>query len=86
MSGRDVTSVKCLSSVLQLSKSPVVLPDDVAFVRDTVLSDKSLSDTEGNCWKQSEGAEGGGVLRLRRDANFSFHASAIYRLRLIWFG
>ncbi|CAM9773752.1 unnamed protein product, partial [Hapterophycus canaliculatus] len=55
VSGRDITSIKCLSSVLMLSKAPLVQPDEVAFVRDTVLSDKSLSDTEGTCWKQSEG-------------------------------
>ncbi|CAN0062451.1 unnamed protein product [Scytosiphon promiscuus] len=54
ISGRDITSIKCLSSVLMLSKDPVVQSNDVAFVRDTVLSDKSLSDTEGTCWKQSE--------------------------------
>lgn len=56
VSGRDVTSIKCLSSVLQLSKSPLVQPNDVAFVRDTVLSDSTLTDTDGTCWKQSEGS------------------------------
>lgn len=31
-------------------------PDNVALVRDPVLSDKTLTDTGGACWKQSEGA------------------------------
>lgn len=55
MSGRDATSVKSFSSVLQRTRNPAVEPKDVELVRDPVLSDKMLSDTKGKCWKQSEG-------------------------------
>lgn len=55
VSGRDATSTQALADVLRLGES-VVQPDDVALVRDPVLSDKSFSDREGRCWKQSEGA------------------------------
>lgn len=57
VSGRDVSSVERFSSVLKSGKDTVVQPKDVALVRDPVLSDKTLSDTAGKCWKQSEGAQ-----------------------------
>lgn len=62
VSGRDTTSVKAFASVLNRSANPVIQPKDVELVRDPVLSDKMLSDTEGKCWKQSEG--GGGELAV----------------------
>lgn len=34
----------------------LVRPGDIAVVRDPVLSDDTLTDTEGTCWKQSEGS------------------------------
>ena len=57
VSGRDVTSIKAFSEVLKHCETPVVLPEDVALVRDPVLSDKALSDTEGTCWRQTEGMQ-----------------------------
>lgn len=57
VSGRDILSIERLSSVLSNHKDTTVQPKDVALVRDPVLSDKTLSDTEGKCWKQSEGAQ-----------------------------
>ncbi|CAB1098846.1 unnamed protein product [Ectocarpus sp. CCAP 1310/34] len=55
VSGRDTDSIDALSNLLRKSKGPVVQPEDVALVRDPVLSDKMLTDTKGTCWKQSEG-------------------------------
>ncbi|CAM9285887.1 unnamed protein product [Ectocarpus fasciculatus] len=55
VSGRDTNSIDAFSNLLRKSKGPVVQPEDVALVRDPVLSDKILTDTKGTCWKQSEG-------------------------------
>lgn len=55
VSGRDTGSIDAFSNLLRKSKGPVVQPEDVALVRDPVLSDKMLTDTKGTCWKQSEG-------------------------------
>ena len=55
MSGRDAASVDALSAMLRRSHNPVVRPGGVALVRDPVLSDGTLTDTEGTCWKQSQG-------------------------------
>ena len=55
VSGRDAPSIDALSGVLRESKDPATQPDDVARVRDPVLSDKMFTDVEGKCWKQSEG-------------------------------
>lgn len=55
VSGRDDVSVSALSNVLRIAEDPVVSPDDVQLVRDPVLSDKMLSDTDGKCWQQSNG-------------------------------
>ncbi|CAM9460321.1 unnamed protein product [Ectocarpus sp. 8 AP-2014] len=55
VSGRDTDSIDAFSNLLRKSKGPVVQPEDVALVRDPVLSDKMLTDTKGTCWKQSEG-------------------------------
>ncbi len=56
VSGRDVSSTNSFSELLRRGKRPVVQPEDVALVRDPVLSDNMLTDTKGTCWKQSEGA------------------------------
>lgn len=56
VAGRDVTSVKALSGVLRRSEASTVRPDDVTLVRDPVLSNTMLTDSEGTCWKQSQGA------------------------------
>lgn len=56
VSGRDVTSINSFSELLRRGDRPLVLPEDVALVRDPVLSDNTLTDTQGTCWKQSEGA------------------------------
>ncbi|CAN0183456.1 unnamed protein product [Ectocarpus sp. 6 AP-2014] len=55
VSGRDETSINTFKSVLGRDPNAAVAPDDVALVRDPVLSDKMLSDKEGNCWKRSAG-------------------------------
>lgn len=55
VSGRDETSIKTFKSVLGRDPKSTVAPDDVALVRDPVLSDKLLSDKEGSCWKRSAG-------------------------------
>lgn len=55
VSGRDAYSTRVLAGVLRDSEDPMVQPDDVVLVRDPVLSDKTLTDTTGACWKQSEG-------------------------------
>lgn len=55
VSGRDASSVDALSSMLRTGKHPATTPGGVALVRDPVLSDQTLTDTEGRCWKQSEG-------------------------------
>lgn len=55
MSGRDETSINAFKSVLGREPNATVAPDDVALVRDPVLSDKMLSDKEGSCWKRSAG-------------------------------
>ncbi len=55
MSGRDASSVDALSGTLRRCKHPVTTPEGVALVRDPVLSDQTLTDTKGACWKQSEG-------------------------------
>lgn len=54
VSGRDAPSTQALSRLLQDSDS-VVRPEGVSLVRDPVLGDKMLSDTEGKCWRQGEG-------------------------------
>lgn len=56
VSGRDTPSVNAFSDVLEHGESPMVQPGGVALVRDPVLSDSMFTDTEGTCWKQSEGA------------------------------
>ncbi|CAN0588095.1 unnamed protein product, partial [Ectocarpus sp. 12 AP-2014] len=43
VSGRDETSIKTFKSVLGRDPNATVPPDDVALVRDPVLSDKRLS-------------------------------------------
>ncbi|CAN0182794.1 unnamed protein product [Ectocarpus sp. 6 AP-2014] len=55
VSGRDETSINTFKSVLGRDPNATVAPDDVALVRDPVLSDKMLSDKEGSCWKRSAG-------------------------------
>ncbi|CAM9316275.1 unnamed protein product [Ectocarpus fasciculatus] len=55
VSGRDEVSIKTFKSVLGRDPNATVAPDDVALVRDPVLSDKLLSDKEGRCWKRSAG-------------------------------
>ncbi|CAM9462535.1 unnamed protein product, partial [Hapterophycus canaliculatus] len=55
VSGRDAISTSVLAGVLRDSKDPKVQPNDVALVHDPVLSDTTLTDTQGTCWKQSEG-------------------------------
>lgn len=57
VSGRDASSVARLSSVLQRCGHPKVDPADVHLVRDPVLSDTRLNDTDGVCWTQSEGEQ-----------------------------
>ncbi|CAM9950993.1 unnamed protein product, partial [Sphacelaria rigidula] len=54
VSGRDKVSVNALRNVLRASENPVVKPEEVQLVRDPVLSDRTLSDLDGKCWKQSE--------------------------------
>ena len=68
VSGRDASSTRAFSDLLRKSKNPAVQPDDVAFVRDPVLSYKALSDKEGKCWKQSEGTTYSFVME-RKDRN-----------------
>ncbi|CAM9695268.1 unnamed protein product, partial [Scytosiphon promiscuus] len=58
VSGRDAISTSVLAGVLRDSRDPVVQPDDVGLVHDPVLSDLTLTDTKGTCWKQSEGEYG----------------------------
>ncbi|CBJ28751.1 conserved unknown protein [Ectocarpus siliculosus] len=55
VSGRDETSIQTFKSMLGRDPNATVAPDDVALVRDPVLSDKMLSDKEGSCWKRSAG-------------------------------
>ncbi|CAM9695197.1 unnamed protein product [Scytosiphon promiscuus] len=55
LSGRDASSTEALSSMLLGGDAAFARPDNVALVRDPVLSDSTLTDTEGQCWKQSEG-------------------------------
>lgn len=57
VSGRDSTAIEALASVLREDPNPLVRPENVQRIRDPVLSDKMLTDKEGTCWKQSEGAE-----------------------------
>ncbi|CBJ48453.1 hypothetical protein Esi_0002_0275 [Ectocarpus siliculosus] len=52
--GRDAVSRRVLSSMLRRGEA-LVRPGDIAVVRGPVLSDETLTDTEGTCWKQSEG-------------------------------
>ncbi|CAN0377064.1 unnamed protein product, partial [Ectocarpus sp. 12 AP-2014] len=52
--GRDAVSRRVLSSMLRRGEA-LVRPGDIAVVKDPVLSDETLTDTEGTCWKQSEG-------------------------------
>eukprot|EP00752_Nemacystus_decipiens_P016187 g14474.t2 len=53
VSGRDAKSTEALANVLRRGES-VVQPEDVALVRDPVLSDTFFTDGQGKCWKQSE--------------------------------
>ncbi|CAM9922247.1 unnamed protein product [Ectocarpus sp. 4 AP-2014] len=56
VSGRDERSIDAFTSLLQKSGDRSLLkPEDVALVRDPVLSDKMLTDTDGTCWRQSQG-------------------------------
>lgn len=55
MSGRDRKSVTELSLVLSKLKEPRVRPQEVARVRDPVLSDDYFKDIDGACWNRSEG-------------------------------
>lgn len=55
VSGRDTTTVERFSDILNRSVNPAVWPGDVRLVRDPVLSDTTLTDNTGSCWKQSQG-------------------------------
>lgn len=55
MSGRDTKSVRAFQELLGRLDNPRTRPEDVVRVRDPVLSDDFLRDTEGKCWRQSEG-------------------------------
>lgn len=64
MSGRDSKSVTEMSLVLSKLEAPRVRPQEVARVRDPVLSDDYFKDVDGACWNRREGAFST-VLRLQ---------------------
>lgn len=55
VSGRDQKSVNALSELLSILKNARTKPDEVARVRDPVLSDGYFKDISGRCWRQSQG-------------------------------
>lgn len=56
ISGRDKNSVSSFSYILGSRNNTVVQPEEVVLVTDPILSDSKFSDTDGKCWRQSEGA------------------------------
>lgn len=57
VSARDTPSVERFAGMLSRgAPSPASRSEDVRLVRDPVLSDKTLTDTTGACWRQSQGA------------------------------
>lgn len=54
-SGRDKKSLKALSALLDTLDTRRVDPNDVARVRDPVLSDSYYTDKNGTCWRHSKG-------------------------------
>lgn len=55
VSGRDGKSVAALSTLLRSLEGVRVPPSQVRVVRDPVLSDQYLTDTNGSCWKERLG-------------------------------
>lgn len=55
VSGRDQKSVKAFSDLLSTLSNARTTPEEVARVRDPVLSDGYFKDVSGRCWRQNEG-------------------------------
>ena len=53
VSGRDQKSVKAFSDLLSTLTNARTKPEEVARVRDPVLSDGYFKDVSGRCWRQS---------------------------------
>eukprot|EP00903_Cladosiphon_okamuranus_P011259 g10617.t1 len=58
VSGRDTPSIERFASILNSTATPATRPGNVRLVRDPVLSDMELTDTNGDCWMQSQDRPG----------------------------